>query len=64
MPHSFLTLKLDAGYRLTSRPGRFTPRKELRYALNNRLGGLQRRFGRFGGQQNLLPLPAFEPQTV
>jgi len=39
----FLTSTLDGGERSTSRPGRFTPLIELRYALDRRLGGPQRR---------------------
>ena len=35
----------------TSRPGRFTPSKELQYQLNLGLGGPQTRPGRFGGRK-------------
>jgi hypothetical protein len=45
--HSFLTSALDGGEWSTSRSGRFTPGKETRYLLNRRLGGSQRRSGRF-----------------
>jgi len=45
--------------RLNSYPG-----KELRYPLNRRLGRPDSWSGHFGEEENLLPLPAFEPQTV
>jgi hypothetical protein len=39
-----LTLTLDRGERSVSRPGRFTPEKEVRHVLNTRLGWPQSRF--------------------
>ena len=44
----FLPLTLDRCERWTSRPGRFTPDKHLRYPLNRRLVGPQGRSGRYG----------------
>jgi hypothetical protein len=58
----FLTWTLDGCEWSTSRPGRFTPLIELRYPLNRRLGGPQRRSWRFGEEKN--PLPGFEPNIV
>jgi hypothetical protein len=40
----------------TSRPGRFTRRKELRYPLNRSLGVPQSRSGRFGEENKSLAL--------
>jgi hypothetical protein len=48
---------------LTSRLGRFTPKKEHRYSLNSRLGGPRSRSERFG-EKNFLTLPGFKPRTV
>jgi len=62
--HSFLISALDAGEWLTSRPGRFIPRQELRYQLNRRLCQLHSRYGRLGSEKTPLPLPRFETQTV
>jgi hypothetical protein len=45
--------------RLNSYPG-----KEHRYPLNRRLGRPHGLSGHFWEEENLLPLPAFEPQTV
>ena len=42
-------------------PRLLQPGKEPRYLLNRRLGGPQKRSGRFGEGQVLLPLPRFEP---
>jgi hypothetical protein len=45
----------------TPRPGRFSPRKEIRYPLHRRLGGFQ---GSSGRLQEISPSPGFDPQTV
>jgi hypothetical protein len=47
-----------------SRPGHFTPEKEPRYRLNIRLGGPQRRYGRFGEGKNLLLLPGLKLRII
>lgn len=47
-----------------SRPDGFTPKKEPRYPLNRMMGGPQSRSRGFEEEKNLLPLPAFETQTV
>jgi hypothetical protein len=60
---SFLTLALDGG-QLTSSPGHITPEKEEWYPLNRRVSGPQRRSGRFGEEENNLPLRGFEPRTL
>ena len=44
----------------TSRSGRFKARKDPLYSLNIGLGRPRRRFGRFGEEKNILPLPGFE----
>lgn len=44
---SFLISALNGGEWLTSRSDRFTLGKALRCLLNRRVGGLQRRYGRF-----------------
>ena len=46
---------------LTSRLGRFTPGKEIRYPFYRRLGGLR---GRSGEVRKISPLPGFDPRTV
>jgi hypothetical protein len=56
-----LTSALDVGGWLTSRPGRFTPRKETGYPLNRRLGGPQDRCRQM---RNISPPPEFDPRTV
>jgi hypothetical protein len=48
----------------TRRSGRCTPGKEHQYPLNMRFGGPQSRCGRFGEEENLLPLPGFESRIV
>lgn len=55
---SLLTSALDGDDWWTSRPGRFVPRKELRYALSERLGESQIQSGNFGEKKNIFPLPA------
>ena len=56
-----LTSALDRGGWSPPRPGRFTPRKETRYALYRRLGGPQ---GRSGRKRKISSLPEFDPRTV
>jgi hypothetical protein len=56
-----LTSTLDKSMWSTSGLGRFTPRKETRYPLHGRLGGLQ---GRSGRMQKISPPKEFDPQTV
>ena len=46
-------LALGGGEWSSSRPGRFTARKEPRYTLNCRLGGPQRGSGRFWSREKL-----------
>jgi len=43
---------------------RVIPGKEPRYPLKRGLGGPQSRSGRFGEEENLSPLPEFEPRIV
>ena len=62
--YSFLTSAVDGGEWWTSRPGRFTSWKELRYPLIRTLGGLQNRSGRYGEEESVFPLPAFDPRTL
>jgi hypothetical protein len=50
----------DGGEWLTSHPSHFT---QGNHPLNRRLGGPHNQSGHFGEANNLLPLPAFEPQT-
>ena len=57
--HSFLTYALDRDEWSTLRPARFTPGIEPRYPLGPRPG-----LDVFGEEENLLPLPGFEPRTV
>ena len=59
-----LIFDLGGGEWLTSRPGCCTARKEPLYPLNRRLGGPQSQCRCFGKENNVLPLPAFEPWTV
>ena len=56
--HSFVTLAIDEGEWLTSRPSHFTSAKEPWY----KLGGPRSRT--FGKEKNLSFLPGFETQTV
>jgi hypothetical protein len=51
----FLTSALVGGEWSASRLGRFTPEKKLRYPLNRRLGGPQRRSERRGEEKILVP---------
>jgi len=60
--HSFLTLALDQGESLNSRPGHCSPRNETRYQLNMRLGGPQSWY-EHSGLKKSFPLPKFEPRT-
>jgi hypothetical protein len=46
----FLNSAPDSGQWSISRPGRFTARKQPRYALNMKLGELHNRYVRFGAQ--------------
>ena len=46
--HSFLISALDGAEWSTTRPGRFTPRKERRYPLYRRLGGSRSQLEHFG----------------
>jgi hypothetical protein len=62
--HSFLTLVLDGGEWLTSRPGRFTLGEERRHPLNTRLAGPRSGPDVFGVEKNVLHLPGFEPRTI
>ena len=55
-----LTSVLELGGCSAPRPGRFTPRKEIRYPLYRRLGGPQCRSGRVW---KISPPPGFEPQN-
>jgi len=58
----YLILALDQGYWSDSSPGRFTPRKGLRYALDRRrLGGPQSRSGLDGEEKNSLPCRTSNP---
>jgi hypothetical protein len=61
--HSFQTSTLGGGKCLTSRPGRFTSEKELRYPLNSRLDGPHSQYGRFRKEENF-PLAEFQPRTA
>jgi hypothetical protein len=56
-----LTSALDEGAWLTSRPVRFTARKETRYSLYRRLCRAQ---GRSGRVRKMSPPPGFDPRTV
>ena len=49
---------------LTSRPGRFTTVKELRYPLNRSLCGPQSCSALHGEEKNLFPMPGFETRIV
>jgi len=60
---SLLTLPLD-GYVRSSRPGLFKAGKDPLYSLNRGGGRAQKRFGRFGEEKNILPLPGFEIRIV
>jgi hypothetical protein len=62
--HSFVTLALDRGEWLTSCLDLFTPGKEPQSLLNCRPGRPQNRSRLFGEEENLFPLPVFEPRTV
>jgi hypothetical protein len=56
--HSFLTSALDASDQLHAPAASFPERMQV---SNMRLGGPQRRCGRFWKRANLLSLPEFEP---
>ena len=56
-----LTSALDGGAWLTPRPGRFTPGKDIRYALYQRLGGPQ---GRPRRVRKVSPLPGCDLRIV
>ena len=56
-----LTSSLNAIGWSTPRPGRSTPRKEVRYPLYRRLGGPQ---GRSGPVRKTSPTPGLDPRTV
>jgi hypothetical protein len=47
-----------------SSPGCFIPGKRPFYTLSRRLGGHRMQSGCFGEQKNILPLPAYEFQSV
>jgi hypothetical protein len=55
---------LERGDWSTSRPGCFTPGNEPLYQFNSGLDEPKNRSGSFGKEENFLPLPGFEPQTV
>jgi hypothetical protein len=59
--HSFLTSALAEGEWLTSRPGRFNPRKNPN---SHWLARPQGRSGRFGKDKNLLTTRAFESRPI
>jgi hypothetical protein len=56
-----LTSALDGGEWSVSRPGRFTPGKELPVPIDRTLGGLQRQSGHGGEEKNSQPQPGIEP---
>jgi hypothetical protein len=60
---SFLTSALDAGWRSTKRPVRYTSGKEPRYAMNRSFGGPQSRYGRFGEKKIFLPPSRLEHRS-
>jgi len=60
----YLTSVLVGGNCLTSRPGRLSPGKELKYPLDEVFFGPQSRCERFGEEKNRLSLEGFEPPTV
>ena len=65
--HLFLTSALHGCEWSILRPGRFPPLprgKEPRHPFSKMLSAAQSLYGRFGEEQNLLPLPRFEPQTA
>jgi len=59
-----LTSALDGGEWSTSRPGRFSPGKELQYQLYRRLARSQNQEESLGEEKNLLPVPGFEPRIL
>jgi hypothetical protein len=63
-PTHSLTSAADRGEGSSSRPGRFTPRREPRYPLNRRLGGPQSRSGNLGEEKNLFPVLGIEPRFL
>jgi hypothetical protein len=62
--HSFFTSALAGSEWSTSHPGRFNPRKELRYPENRRQGGSRVGQDGFGKRENLLKLPKFDFPTI
>ena len=56
-----LTSALDGGGWLTSRPGRFTPRKQIRYPVYKRIGEPHSRSGRV---RKVSPPTGFDLHTV
>jgi hypothetical protein len=63
--NSFLTPTLDGGKWSASRPGHFTPVESAPpIPFNRRLGGPQKRSGRYGEENNPLPLPGIEPRFL
>jgi hypothetical protein len=59
--YSFFKLSAKWGKWLTSRPGRFTPRKETRYPWHRRLGGPQ---DRPGWVRKFTPPPIFDSRAL
>jgi hypothetical protein len=45
-------------------PGALPRPHRLQYPQTTRLGGLQTRSGRFGGQKDPVPLPQFKTRTL
>ena len=56
-----LTSALDGGGWLTPRPGRFIPKKDIRYPLHRRVVGPQ---GQSGRVRKISPPPGLDPRTV
>jgi hypothetical protein len=62
-----LVLTLDIkteGEWSASRFGHSIPLRKPQYPLSRRMCGFHSRYGRFGEEKTLLPLPRFEPHTV
>jgi hypothetical protein len=59
-----LTSALDGFEWSASRPGRFTPRKEIPVPINRRLGWAQIQYGNYKEQYNRVLLPGFEPVII